>query len=109
MGTGEGRMSATGRGSDNAAQTSQRSQGSMRGSGKTRRGSRGKRRALESAVSERHDIRNERNPLARRHLGPEAHIAPDEIAGRDWTRPLRVEAVTLDVDAAFRLKRGEPR
>jgi hypothetical protein len=68
-----------------------------------------KRRQLEAAVRERHDIRNERDPLARRHLGPDAHIPPDELRAKDWTRPLRVEGVTLDIDAAYRLKRGEPR
>lgn len=105
-------MSATGRGADIAAQTSHAPVTVDAGKAKTSRGTRGKRgarRALENAVLERHDIRNERNPLARRHLGPQAHIAPDEMAARDWTRPLRVAQVTVDVDAAYRLKRGEAR
>jgi hypothetical protein len=68
------------------------------------------RRALESAVRERHEIRNERNPLARRHMPlAEQHIAPDELPGKDRTRAHRVAAVTLDVDTAYRLKRGEAR
>lgn len=74
----------------------------------TRRKQERKRLALETAVAERHDIRNERNSLARRHR-PDAHIAPDELAAKDWTRPLRVEGITLDVDAAYRAKRGEAR
>jgi hypothetical protein len=65
------------------------------------------RRSLEVAVQDRRDIRNEREPLARRHLpASERHIAPDEMAGRDWTRKHRVEAVTVDVEAAYEAKRG---
>lgn len=67
-----------------------------------------KRRSLETAVRERHEIRNERNPLARRHMSAfERHIAPDELPAKDWTRKTRVEAVTTDVERAYRLKRGE--
>lgn len=66
------------------------------------------RRRLEAAVAERRDIRNERDPLARRHLpAGERHIAPDELPARDWSRPFRVETATEDVDRAYRLKRGE--
>lgn len=68
------------------------------------------RRSLERAVADRHDIRNERDPLARRHLpASEQHIDPEVLPAKDWTRPLRVEVVTLDVDAAYRAKRGEQR
>lgn len=103
-------MSATGLGADNADQTPSDSRTVESETGKKRSGSRGRRRALENAVRDRHDIRNERNPLARRHLpAEERHIAPDELAAKDWTRPLRVETVTLDVDAAYRAKRGEAR
>lgn len=65
------------------------------------------RRGLEQAVQDRHDIRNERDPLARRHLPQgERHIAPDELPGRDWTRASRVESVTVDVEHAYAVKRG---
>lgn len=66
------------------------------------------RRGLETAVRERHEIRNERNPLARRHMpAAERHIAPDELPAKDWTRKTRVDDLTVDVEHAYRLKRGE--
>lgn len=67
------------------------------------------RRGLEAAEQDLRDIRNEREPLARRHLGAAAHIAPDELPAKDWTRASRAAAVSLDVDAAYRIKRGEQR
>lgn len=66
------------------------------------------RRGLEQAVQDRHDLRNERNPLARRHLA-DAHIDPELLPAKDFTRGTRVAAVTVDVDAAYRIKRGEQR
>lgn len=81
---------------------------SEKASKRKRSGSRGARRKLEQAVRERMNIRNERDPLARRHMpAAERHIAPDEMPARDRSRPFRVEAVTLDVDRAYRIKRGE--
>lgn len=80
---------------------------------KTRGGNRGRsgrtqRRQLEAAVAERRDIRNERDPLARRHLpAVERHIDPDLLPARDASRPQRVKAVTVDVEHAYAVKRGE--
>lgn len=103
-------MSATGRGSDTAAKNLPDSLQVESGKAKKRSGSRGRRRALETAEREIREIRNEANPLARRHMPiEERHVAPDELAARDWTRPLRVEGVAADIAAAYRLKRGEAR
>lgn len=68
------------------------------------------RRGLEQAVQDRHDLRNERNPLARRHLPKDqVHIDPELLPAKDFTRGTRVAAVTVDVDAAYRIKRGAAR
>lgn len=83
-----------------APETEARPRGGNRG-----RKPRQQRRTLETAVQDRRDIRNERDPLARRHL-PDAHIDPDLLPARDRTRGLRVEGVTVDVDYAYALKRG---
>lgn len=66
------------------------------------------RRQLEAAETEIREIRNERNPLARRHLPTgERHIPADELVAKDFTRPLRVERVQVDIDHRFAEKRGE--
>lgn len=66
------------------------------------------RRGVEQSVADRRDIRNERDPLARRHLpAGQRHIDPDLLPARDASRPQRVQAVTVDVERAYAVKRGE--
>lgn len=102
---------ATGRTEAPAPRTrvEQKATGTPRGGGRGRK-ARTQRRALETAVQDRRDIRNEREPLARRHLpAGERHIDPDLLPAKDFTRARRVEAVTVDVEAAYETKRGAAR
>lgn len=73
----------------------------------TRRKQARQARSLEQAVSDRRDIRSERDPLARRHLPQaERHIDPVELPARDLTRAIRAGAATVDVERAYETKRG---